>query len=146
MRLEPVAKCGPQHAGCSPRRATFHNKMFAIKKISRIPAVERKWLEPRERGEDRGGPFPAIAQHVVYAESAAACRKRIHGHRIPAGEIKITETRIGLFAAPRVLPFGPALRAICGAVPLLFGGKRFPRPARVCHGLRMTHVHWPVQR
>ena len=82
----------------------------------------------------------------MHAKSAASRRKSIHRRRVPVVEIKIAESGIGRFAAPRIDSFGSIHRAIGGAMPLRFCRKRLPRPARVCHRLGMTHINWPVQR
>src|ERR1700730_4073269 len=146
MCLEPIAKCGPQHASRGARRRALHHKMFAIEKISRVAGIERESIKSRERTENSGSPLPSISQHVVHAESAASRRKSIYRRRIPMVEIKVAESRIRRYAAPRVDPLGSIHRAIGGAMPLLFCRKRLPRPARVGHGFGMTHVNWPVQR
>src|SRR5579863_8408159 len=128
MGLKPVSKSGPQHARGSARRTALHHEMLAIEKISRVASVERKRLEPGKRSEHRGRPLPAVAQHVMHAESAAARQKRVHRRRIPLTEIKIPETRIRRFITPRVEPLAAVLCSISGAVPLLFCRQQLPCP------------------
>src|SRR6266567_2005000 len=144
--LEPVAKRRTKHARSSARRSALHDEVFAIEKIGRVTAVERKRLESREWCEDRGRPLPTIAQHVVYAERALALGEGIYRRGIPMAEIKIAEARTKLLVGPWILPFYPVVGSIGGAVPLLFARKRFTSPARVRHRLGMTHINWPVQR
>src|SRR5208282_2616762 len=97
--------------------------MLAIKEISRVPAVERKWLEARKRTENGGSPFPAVAQHIVNAESALAFWKRIHRHRIPTMKIKISEAGLGHFIAPRESSCLSVEAAVGGTLPLRFRGQ-----------------------
>src|SRR5260370_28444565 len=78
--------------------------MLAIKEISRVSPVERKWLETWKRTEDGGGPFPPVAQHIVNAESALAFGKRIHWRGVPTVKIEIASLGIGRLTAPRVCP------------------------------------------
>jgi len=61
MCLEPVTKRRTKHTGGSARRAALHDEVFAIKEISRVPLVERKGPEARERTEDGRGPLPSVA-------------------------------------------------------------------------------------
>src|SRR5580704_18759473 len=82
MGLEPVAKCGAQHARGSAWRAALHDEVFAIKKVSGIARVKRKGLEPRKRCEYSGCPLPPIAQHIVHAEKTLAVGKGINRCRI----------------------------------------------------------------
>ena len=131
MRLEPIAKCGPQHTRSRARRAAFHDEMLAIKEISGVSTVEGKGLETRKRTEEGGGPFPPVAQHIVNAESALAFGKRIHRHGIPTLKVKIAEPfnalvielGIGRFVAPWIISRVSVDGAIGGALPLRFGGK-----------------------
>src|SRR4029077_17317911 len=146
MRLEPVAKCGSQHARSRARRATLHDEMLAIKEISGVPTVERKGLEPRKWAEHSGGPFPPVARHIVNAESAVAFGKRIHRHGIPTVKVEIAKVGIGRLIAPRISSRASVDGAVGGALPLRFGGKRLPYPTRVCACLRLTQIHGPVQR
>ena len=48
VRLEPVAKRSPQHAGGRARRSALHHEMFAVKEIRGISGIKRKCLESRE--------------------------------------------------------------------------------------------------
>src|SRR6266700_3433797 len=89
MCLEPVAKCRTKHARSRARRSTLHDEVFAIEKISRVSAVERKRLKPGKWRENSGRPLPTIAQHVVYSESALAFGEGVHRCGIPVAEIKI---------------------------------------------------------
>src|ERR1700687_1156345 len=124
--------------------------MLAIKEISGVSPVERKWLETWKRTEDGGGPFPPVAQHVVNAESALTFGKCIDRRRIPTAKVKIAEPliqlRIGRFIAPRISSCVSVDGAIGGVLPLGFGGERLPCPARVRTCFRLTHIHGPVQR
>ena len=146
MCLKPVTKRGPQHARRRARRSTLHNEMLAIKKISRVAAIKRKRLESWERRENRRRPLPTISQHVVHSKSALPRGKRIHRRRIPMFEIKVAECRIWRCAAPREKSFCSVFIAVRGPVPLLFCGKRLPRPARISLRLCVAHIDRPVQR
>src|SRR5580704_11827948 len=146
MGLEPVAKCGSQHARGSAWRAALHDEVFAIKKVSGIARVKRKGLEPRKRCEYSGCPLPPIAQHIVHAEKTLAVGKGINRCRIPMAEVKITEARKGRFLAPRIEMFASIGAAVGGAVPLRFSRQCLPCPPRICHGLRMTHINGPIRR
>src|SRR5271169_594365 len=154
MCLEPVAERRSEHAGGGKRRATLHDEMLAIKEISRVPAVETKWLETGKRSEGGGRPFPPVAQHAVNAESALASRKSVHGHGVPAVKVKIAELVVGLviglgigrLAAPRVRPCLSVDAAVGSTVPLRFRGERFACPARVGRCLGLTYIYRPVQR
>src|SRR5260370_42712505 len=104
--------------------------MLAIKEISRVPAVERKWLETWKRTEDGGGPFPPVAQHIVNAESALAFGKRIHWRGVPTVKIEIASLGIGRLTAPRVCPRAFIGGAVGGgaARPRRGGRRSFPTP------------------
>src|SRR3982074_3618604 len=143
MRLEPVAKRGPQHARGRPRRAALHDEMLAVQEISGVSPIKRKGPKTWKGPEDSGGPFPSIAQQIVYAESALAFGKRIHRHGIPTVKVEIAELfielSIGRFVAPRIDSCFSVDGAICGALPLRFCGKRLPCPARIGAGFRLAH-------
>src|SRR5208282_4708712 len=117
--------------------------MLAIKEISRVPAVERKWLEARKRTENGGSPFPAVAQHIVDAESALAFGKRIHRHGIPTMKIKISKAGLGHLIAPRVSSCLSVEGTVGGTLPLRLPGERLPCPAGVGQGLSATHIYRP---
>src|ERR1700730_4628233 len=149
MRLEPVAKRGPQHARGRARRAALHHEMLAVKEISGVSPVKRKGLKTWKGPEDSGGPFPSVAQQIVYAESALAFGKRIHRHGIPTVKVEIAELfielSIGRLIAPRINSCFSVDSAVSSALPLRFGGKRLPCPASVGASFRLTHIHGPVQ-
>src|SRR5208283_4727038 len=146
MRLEPVAKRWPQHAGGGARRATLHDEVLAIEEICRVAGVERKPLEARKGCEKRGSPFPPVAKHAIYAKCALAAGKGSYGLRIPTVEIEVAVVCIRRVVAPQVSYFNSVRSTVCGTVPLLFRGKRLLSPVRVGRGLGMTHIDGPVQR
>src|SRR5260370_18554733 len=115
--------------------------MLAIKEISRVPAVERKWLETWKRTEDGGGPFPPVAQHIVNAESALAFGKRIHWRGVPTVKIEIASLGIGRLTAPRVCPRAFIGGAIGGppAPPPFVGPLPLPPPVPACLSLAYRH-------
>src|SRR5580704_13888575 len=122
MWLKPVAERWPQHARGRARRAAFHDKVFAVEKVSRVSAVKRKWLESAERRENGRRPLPSVSQHALRTERTSAFRKRIHRDGIPTMQIKIAELRTGLVAAPRIGSFISFCSSVGGALPLLFRG------------------------
>src|SRR5260370_8895144 len=146
MRLKPVAESRPQHTCSGALRTALHDEVFAIEKIGGVSAIERKRLESWEWRENRGGPLPHIAQHVMYTKGAAAFGKSIDRRWIPMAEVKVAQTRIRLEIAPGILAFRSISYAISRSVPLFFCRERLPRPTRVRRGLRMTHVDRPVER
>src|SRR5215472_16278491 len=89
VRLKPVTERAAQHAGGSSRGTAFHDEVFAIEEIGGVTTVEREWLEPRERSEQGGGPFPAIAEEIGDSEGALTIGKRANGNWIPSLEIEI---------------------------------------------------------
>src|SRR5580704_1785051 len=146
VRLEPVTEGAPQHACGGARRSALHDEVFAVEEIGGVTAVERKGLEPGERGELGGGPLPPVTQYAVDAEGALASGKRIHRHGIPTSEIKVAERVCRLCAPPRICPLLAVWSGICGALPLGFRGQRLPCPAGIGFRFRLTHVDWPIQR
>src|SRR5258707_12396316 len=113
--------------------------MLAIKEISRVSPVERKWLETWKRTEDGGGPFPPVAQHIVNAESALAFGKRIHWRGVPTVKIEIASLGIGRPTAPRVCPRAFIGGSIARALPLRLCGGGLSFPARAPAFLCMTY-------
>src|SRR5579862_1299517 len=95
MCLEPVAKCGAEHARRSARRSALHDKVFAVEKICRVAWIERKRLETGKRSEHARRPLPSVSHQVVNSERAGAFGKRIDGRRIPVAEIKVAQIPVG---------------------------------------------------
>src|SRR6202142_2152868 len=120
--------------------------MIAIEEIGGIAGIKFEGLKTWKRRERRGGPLPSVAQKVGNTEGALALLKSPDWRGVPALEIEVSESAVGLFFSPRIRPLGSLNRAISRAMPLGFGWQFLPRPARVRACFRMTYIYRPVQR
>src|SRR5215472_7435764 len=117
--------------------------MFAVKEISRVALVERKWSEAGERTEFSRSPFPSISQQILNSKSAGTRSMRVDWRRVPTLEVKVPARQIGSRVAPWVFPFRTLSCAVRGALPLRLRGKFLACPARVGGSLCVTHIHRP---
>src|SRR5579863_499028 len=146
MWLKPIPERPPQHAGVRPLRSTLEDKMFAVKKISRVTAIEREWLKARERTESCGSPFPAVAEKIVNAECARARGMRVHGSGMPSPVVEIAADLVRLGIAPRIHSIYAMRSAVGGAMPLRFSGKSLAAPASERRGFGVTNINGPRKR
>src|SRR6202795_5411881 len=138
MRLKPIAEGAPKHAGVGARRSALHHEMFRIEKVGGVALVKREKLQSRQGTKKRCSPLPTVAQKILYTEIAGAYWMPVDGRGVPVLKAKISARVIGGFIAPGILPLASFRRAVSGAMPLLFGGEFFARPACVCPGFGMT--------
>lgn len=96
--------------------------MLAVKKISRVTAIEREWLKSRERTKGCRSPFPAVAKKIVNAERARACGMCIHGSGMPSPVVEIAADLVRFGIAPRIRSIYAMRSAVGGAMPLRFSG------------------------
>src|ERR1700691_3260274 len=120
--------------------------MPAVKKIRRIPSIERKRLKSRERSEKRRSPLPTVAQQILHSECARACGMCRHRLWIPMRGIEIAARSLRTTVAPRVDPLRGIIRhTVRRAMPLRLGRKRFPGPPAERGGLRIADVDRTIQ-
>src|SRR5205807_843830 len=143
--LKPVPEARSQHASSGARRSALHDVVFAIKKVGRVTAIERKCLESGEGTKDRGRPLPTVAEQALHSESALAQRMRIHRSGVPMGEVEIPQARIGSVTTPRIASLRAVRTGIGRSLPLLLSGKALARPLRVGARFRMTNVNRPIR-
>src|SRR5260370_4403725 len=84
MRLEPVAKRPTQHARGGARRAAFHHKMLAVKKVCGVAGIKRQRAKSLEGLKHRARPFPPVAKEGFDAKRPGAGRVRGHRAGTPA--------------------------------------------------------------
>src|SRR5258708_16165338 len=102
MRLEPVAKRPTQNARGGARRAAFHHKMLAVKKVCGVAGIKRQRAKSLEGLEDRARPFPTVAQEVFDAKRAGAGGVRADRAGVPSLKIKIALPHPGPLLAPPI--------------------------------------------
>src|SRR4029077_14969468 len=90
VRLEPIAKRRPQHAGRGAHRRAFHYVVPSIEEVRGVDGIKLICMKARERFERARRPFPSVAHESVDTEDAAGVCKRIDGGRIPSSEIEVT--------------------------------------------------------
>src|SRR5580658_6183832 len=131
MRLEPIAEGAAQHAGGRMWGAALHHEVTAIKKIRRISRIEGKGNEARKGLEDRGRPFPAVAEEIVDAKGTLAGWMGVDGMRGEICEVEIAEFGRWRRITPRIIAFHTPLGRKSSAMPFGFCGKPPPGPSGI---------------
>src|SRR5260370_34454567 len=80
---EPVAEAWLQELLGRSGGSAFHDVVVSVEKVGRVLGVGRHRAESRKAFEDRGGPFPAVADQIVHAPGTRAGREGADGYRVP---------------------------------------------------------------
>ena len=131
---------------CGAGAAALHHIVRAVEEIGGVSRIKLKRLKTRKWREQCRGPLPSVSDQIGNAKCALSLSKRSDWCWIPALEVEVSKSWVGLFIPPRIGTLHSLWRPISGPMPLRFSGQRLPCPPRIRAGFRVTYINRPVKR